>query len=177
MKILEDLTLIPKYIKGVFSISFETYSETVIEPIVQEFDSEINVSIVDIEIPQKSGYTFLGWDKEIPVLMPGENIIIEALWKITDYDIVYELDGGTNDENNPETFTFNDLPLTLNNPTKSGYVFKGWYLDSNFNNKFIEHNELESIVVYAKWEVLEFSVTYYLNDGINHNDNPSMFTV
>lgn len=34
-----------------------------------------------------------------------------------------------------------------------GYTFEGWYLDSEFNNKFDVDIELnENIVIYAKWE-------------------------
>ena len=48
-----------------------------VEPIYARYGTPINV--VD---PTKPGYTFTGWDKEIPKTMPAENTTFKANWKI-----------------------------------------------------------------------------------------------
>ncbi|MCL1976574.1 MAG: InlB B-repeat-containing protein, partial [Candidatus Bathyarchaeota archaeon] len=42
------------------------------------------------------------------------------------YNIKYELNGGTNPPNNPNTYDPNRLPLLIKAPTKAGYDFLGW---------------------------------------------------
>ena len=45
----------------------------------------------------RSGYTFTGWDKAVPDVMPAGNIVITAQWKKDIYTISYNLDGGKAD--------------------------------------------------------------------------------
>ena len=47
---------------------------------------------------------------------------------------------------------------------KEGYVFKGWFLDAEFNDEFTKL-PTKSVTVYAKWEVQTFKVTFKHNDG------------
>jgi hypothetical protein len=53
------------------------------------------------------------------------NTTLYAKWKIATYNITYELNGGTNHASNPATYTVESLPLTLQNPTLSGFTFAG----------------------------------------------------
>ncbi len=48
-----------------------------VEPIYARYGAAINVVA-----PTKPGYTFTGWDKEIPKTMPAENTTFKANWKI-----------------------------------------------------------------------------------------------
>jgi uncharacterized repeat protein (TIGR02543 family) len=52
----------------------------------------------------------------------------------TIYQVVYELDGGTNNPNNPESYTENET-FYFAEPFKEGYIFEGWYLESTFDTK------------------------------------------
>jgi hypothetical protein len=40
--------------------------------------------------------------------------------------INYNLNGGTNNSNNPSSYKITQLPITLQSPTKQGYDFAGW---------------------------------------------------
>lgn len=56
----------------------------------------------------------------------------------------------------------------MNNPTKDGFIFKGWYKTSDFSGESITKIEpgiLEDINLYAKWE--EIDKTYYVNYNYN----------
>lgn len=69
----------------------------------------------------------------------------------TKYTITYELDGGTL-TNEVTSFTKKDLPVTLPTPTRDGYVFLGWYLDSEFSGEPVTKiTEAKNVTVYAKW--------------------------
>ncbi len=91
--------------------------------------------------------------------------------------ITYVLGGGTNAPQNPagyepgETFLF--APAT-----RKGYKFMGWYLDENLTREITGvENQTENLTVYAKWEIEVYTITYVLNGGTNHKDNPGTYTI
>ncbi|MBP5348791.1 MAG: leucine-rich repeat protein [Clostridia bacterium] len=55
----------------------------------------------------------------------AEDLTVTAQWTINHYAITYNLDGGTNNENNPTTYTVED-EITLAAPSKTDYLFTGW---------------------------------------------------
>ena len=69
-----------------------------------------------------------------------------------EYNITYELNGGTNNAENPIGYNSEDI-ITLNTPTREGYFFAGWYTDPEFENIILEINEDTSgdLTLYAKW--------------------------
>lgn len=77
----------------------------------------------------RTGYSFSGWYTDsaltakasFPFIVTG-NTSLYAKW-LTLYSITYNLNGGT--ASNPTSYTANDT-ITLNTPTKSGYIFSGW---------------------------------------------------
>ncbi len=108
--------------------------------------------------PNKPGYAFTGWE-EGGFIKKGSHGDKEftATWEIAHYTIRYVLNGGKNSENNPLTYTFQDEPIVLENATREGYVFKGWYSSLSSLNltsqiSTIEcSTELSNIVLCAKW--------------------------
>ena len=78
---------------------------------------------------------------------------IKATCKITvPYTITYKLNGGTNNSKNPSTYY--NQKISLKNPTRKGYEFKGWYTDSKFKKKIttIKKGTKKNYTLYAKWE-------------------------
>lgn len=95
----------------------------------------------------------------ITVKAPGEawgsidDVYLYRSAGLLDYSITYNLDGGTNHSENPASY--NDAQaITFKNPSKPGYIFKGWYKDSNFTEQVssIAIGTTGDIVLYAKWE-------------------------
>lgn len=68
------------------------------------------------------------------------------------YTIQYQLNGGANNKDNPSTYSTADV--TLNNPTRKGYSFAGWFTDKNFKDKItkITAAEQKDLILYAKWK-------------------------
>lgn len=60
--------------------------------------------------------------------MPAENVTLTANANKTllTYNITYNLNEGTNNSQNPNTYTVEDT-ITLKEATKTGYTFAGWY--------------------------------------------------
>ena len=84
--------------------------------------------------------------------MPDENITLYAKWVSNDYYVIrYETNGGTNDINNPTAYE-EGKSVQINNPTREGYIFVGWYTDENFTEAFTNtNNKTGDITLYAKW--------------------------
>ena len=54
--------------------------------------------------------------------------------------------------------------ITLPTPTRTGYIFRGWYSDSEFKNQVSNTTQYDSnTTLYAKWEAIQYTVTYNSN--------------
>ena len=71
------LTLYPVWNTNQYTITFDTAGGSEIAPITQDYGTNI-AAPAD---PTREGYTFIGWDREIPETMPAENITLKARWK------------------------------------------------------------------------------------------------
>ena len=69
------------------------------------------------------------------------------------YTIRYELNGGINNADNPSEYITGDNDIILKEPTKQGYTFEGWYLDSDYQTPItvIPADTAKEYVLYAKW--------------------------
>ena len=115
-----DVTYTASWKINQYTISFNTDGGSEIASITQNYNTEVSFN----EIPVKKGYTFTGWVKAVPDVMPAGNIVITAQWKKDVYTISYNLDGGKAD--NPETYEVDTSVITLKRPQRTGYTFIGW---------------------------------------------------
>ena len=129
-----------------YTITFDTNGGSEIAPITQDYGTEITAPAD----PTRKGYTFKGWDKEIPETMPAENITITARWKDTEKP-TGEIIIGTNKWNeflNELTFGifFKDTQeVTINAVDNSGVVFVSYLV----TDKELSEAELNSLVFRA----------------------------
>lgn len=92
------------------------------------------------------------------------------------YTITYNTNGGSTI--NSEQFIYDTVPTKPSNPTKNGYDFKGWYFDQTLNNEYeFSYSLKENITLYAKWNVVSYTIIYELNGGLNNKNNPSVYNI
>ena len=116
------VTLYAQWTVKQYTISFNTNGGTAINPITQDYGSDITAPAN----PYRMGYVFTGWSPALPTKMPAEDMTITAQWEIITYYITYNLDGGSVASANPDSYNIETASFTLKNPTKPGYTFIGW---------------------------------------------------
>ena len=139
----EALTLYPVWNTNKYTITFDTNGGSEIAPITQDYGTEITAP----DNPTRKGYTFKGWDKEIPEAMPAENITVKAQWEINQYTITFDTNGGS--EIAPITQDYGTEITAPDNPTRKGYTFKGW------DKEIPKTMPAENITITARWKDTE----------------------
>lgn len=74
--------------------------------------------------PTKEGYTFIGWEPEIPAKMPWSNLTVKAKWDTNSHNVYWVIDGETV---KTETYSYGSVILSFVPEVKEGYSFSGWY--------------------------------------------------
>ena len=142
-------------------------------------------SSISLKNPSRKGYSFKGWysdskykNKVTSIKKRTGNLTLYAKWSATSYRITYKLNGGKNTKSNPSAFTINST-VSLKNPSRKGYSFKGWYSDSRYRTriKTIKKGTTGNKTLYAKWSKNSYRITYKLNGGKNTKSNPAKYSI
>lgn len=114
-----------------------------VEPIYARYGAPISVGT-----PTKPGYSFNGWNPELPATMPAESATHKATWKVgtTSYTVVYWYENANDDGYSYVA----DQKITDVAPGIS--VSSDTYKNANFNNKDAKHftynaNKAETVTV------------------------------
>ena len=112
-----------------YTVTFDSNGGSAVTSQTLKFKYGETVKATKPTDPTREGYTFRNWhlngseyDFSNAV---SSDITLTAAWTFIKYTITYNLDGGTNDPDNPDSYDI-ELEVVLENPTKSGYTFMGW---------------------------------------------------
>lgn len=142
-KVTDNITLYAKWAANTYTITFDTAGGSEIAPITQDYGTVITAP----EAPTREGYTFIGWDKEIPTTMPAENMTVTAQWEINRYTITFDTAGGS--EIAPITQDYGTAITAPEAPTREGYTFMGW------DREIPTTMPAENITLKARWKDIE----------------------
>ena len=144
----ENVTVTATWKINQYTITFDTDGGSAVKSITQDYGTDITAPAD----PTKTGCTFNGWDKTIPGRMPAKNMTVKAQWKINQYTITFDTDGGS--EIAPITQDYGTTIAKPTDPTKTGYTFAGWYTDAactnawNFGSNMLADHDM---TLYARW--------------------------
>ena len=138
-----NMTLTAKWTANSYTITFDTAGGSTVASITQDYGTAIAAPAN----PTREGYTFIGWDTEIPTTMPAENMTITAQWRINQYTITFDSNGGSAVA--PITQDYGTAITAPADPTREGYTFIGW-------DKAIPATmPAENITLKARWRDVE----------------------
>ena len=144
----ENVTVKATWKINQYTVTFDTDGGSKIDPITQDYGTDI-AKPAD---PTKTGYTFAGWDKTIPATMPAKDVTVKATWKINQYTVTFDTDGGSAIDSITQNYgTAITAPV---NPTKTGYTFAGWYTDADCTNAWNFGSDTladHDMTLYARW--------------------------
>ncbi len=128
------------------------------------------------DAPTREGYTFTGWDKAYDNVISDLEVTVQ--YNINEYKVSFASTGGS-----AVDFIKADYGTTITEPTvpsKEGYTFGGWYKEAGLINRWNFESDTipaEDISLYAKWDTVDYSITYNLDGGANNGINPSSYTI
>ncbi|MBE6663129.1 MAG: hypothetical protein E7602_01340 [Ruminococcaceae bacterium] len=172
--VTEDMTLVAKWTANENTLSFNANGgEGTLASVAVATDSQVNLTANAFA---RTGYTFIGWSTSASgsveytdgasYTMGACDTTLYAVWQAIDYDVTYELNGGTNNEKNPSKYNI-EQSFELESPTKDGYTFAGWYIDSGFTTAetSIDVGATGDKTFYAKWTPNENALVFDANGG------------
>lgn len=181
-KVTMDITLYAKWTPVVltYTVTFDTDGGSTVDQVTVNGGSAIS----EPTAPTKSGYSFEGWyiDQLFATAWVFTDVInndvtLYAKWSETTPTVSFSTDGGS---------SINDLTVNKNatlarpaDPTKSGYLFAGWYSDLTL--EYLWNFEVDkvdsSLTLYAKWkEETNFNQTFkVLSIGNSFSEDAQRF--
>ena len=148
-----DLTLTAKWQINQYTITFDTAGGSEVPSITQDYGTAITPPAA----PTRTGYTFAGWDREIPTTMPAGDMTITARWTVNQYTITLKPENGGQDIVIKQDYgTAITAPA---NPTKTGYTFAGW--DKTIPTTM----PAGDMTITARWTVNQYTITLKPENG------------
>jgi len=156
---------------------------TSVAPSVTVTGQTMGASITEsaIAVP---GYTAVAPTSVTQTLAATGNVFTFYYIK-SQFNIGYELNGGTNAPSNPSVYTIDDLPVAIANPSKAGYNFLEWRVtyangaQSTLPAGGIPVGTTGDLTLTAVWDLtpITYSITYNLNGGTVVGGNPGVYNV
>ena len=141
-----------------FTIKFVDSDDTLLEEVkVKKGDTPTFSKANPTKASDAYSYTFNGWDKAITAASSDTTYKATYTQTAIDFDINYELNGGTNNENNPSKYNITMDNITLSDPSKEGYSFTGW-LSGSTTITTIDTSSAKNIDVEATWSINSYDV-------------------
>ena len=126
--------------------------------------------------PLRPGYEFAGWVLDGSGMLPATTLIIyygttgdlhyKAEWRLAEYTITMDLNGGSGQEK--VVYTITDEDFELPTPTRNGYEFVGWTgerITTPRTSVKIPKGSTGNKAYTANWKVIRYTITLVTNGG------------
>ena len=183
------VTLYGKWTPIVYPITYDLASGALAEGVTNPAEYTIESENFTLKNPTRRGYNFSGWtgteltEATTTVTVTtghyGERSYTATFTPII-YNITYDLKGGSVATANSATYTVEDAAITLVNPTRTGYNFKGWTgtdLTEPTMTVTIPASSIGDREYTATWEPIVYDITYNLAGGAVDPANKDKYTI
>ncbi|MGX8832822.1 leucine-rich repeat protein [Amedibacillus sp. YH-ame6] len=171
-KVDHTMTLYGKWELEKYEVVFHSNGGSSVESVKEV---EYKTKVMEPSKPKKKGYEFEGWYRDESLKNAWDfnnavegNMDLYAKWKLQEYKIGFELDGGVNHPTNPSMYTIKSADITLGSPTKKGHKFIGWKWDGQEapqENVTLKKGSTGDIVYTAVWQKNKYEVTFDSQGG------------
>ncbi len=170
-------TLTAKWNVNKYTITFNSNGGSSVASITEDYGTALSAPLA----PSKAGYDFEGWYTDVALTKPytfttmTENVELYAKWTELFYTITYVTEYSSATALND----VNRLPEVFPQLTYSGYIFKGWYMESTYINPAEAGKRIyEDTNLYARWDVdntaqISTNMIAYIDDLIDKTTNSS----
>jgi uncharacterized repeat protein (TIGR02543 family) len=156
--VTQNVTLYAIWLPDHYALIFRNSESEVIQSTDYLIGASLSESTAP-EAPAKTGYRFTGWSQSIPSTMPSNDVVIQAQYAKNDYTLTFDSNGGS--AVSPIVTPYLDPITVFAIPTKTGYVFGGWFTDAALTTQYVNGPQPASdFTLYAKWNGTQFSLIY-----------------
>ena len=154
-----------------YTITLDTNGGPVVSPIKYTVEDSFTLPYI-----LRPGYEFAGWTLDGSGMLPFTPLIIypgttgdlhyKAEWRLAEYTITMDLDGGSGQEK--VVYTITDEDFELPTPTRNGYEFVGWTgerITTPQTRVKIPKGSTGNKAYTANWKVIRYTITLVTNGG------------
>lgn len=180
--ITADITLKAKWVVISYTVTFNSNGGSDVAPVIVDFGNKVTKPTD----PVKDGLYFAGWYEDadftkkfnFDTAISGD-ITLYAKWS-TDpvYLITLKLNYGDLPDQTEEADSDGSYKIAKPEPERSGYKVLGWFTDDAFTTEWDFANAFTAdTTLYAKWEIINYTITYELDGGTNYSGAPTSYTI
>ena len=154
-----------------YTITLDTNGGPAVSPIKYTVEDSFT-----LPYPLRPGYEFVGWTLDGSGMLPAMPLIIyygttgdlryKAEWRLAEYTITMDLNGGSGQEK--VVYTMTDEDFELPTPTRNGYEFVGWTgerITTPQTSVKIPKGSTGNKAYTANWKVIRYTITLVTNGG------------
>ncbi len=154
-----------------YTITLDTNGGSAVSPIKYTVEDSFT-----LPYPLRPGYEFVGWTLDGSGMLPAMPLIIyygttgnlryKAEWRLAEYTITMDLNGGSGQEK--VVYTMTDEDFELPTPTRNGYEFVGWTgerITTPQTSVKIPKGSTGNKAYTANWKVIRYTITLVTNGG------------
>ncbi|WP_123041204.1 InlB B-repeat-containing protein [Cohnella candidum] len=192
LTLTQNVTLYAKWATNGYTVTFNSNGGTSVSSQNVNYSAKVSEPVA----PSKTGYSFAGWYSNDTLSTTFDfnsgitsSITLYAKWIPETYTVTFVTYGGSSI--NSQSVNYGEQVLLPTAPTKSGYLFVGWYTDSDLTIGFDFNTAVTgNMVLYAKWTLdtpitlsrFEMSINFknlplFLTQSIAGSDNIHRATV
>ena len=154
-----------------YTITLDTNGGPAVSPIKYTVEDSFTLPYL-----LRTGYEFAGWTLDGSGMIPAMPLIIyhgttgdlryKAEWRLAEYTITMDLNGGSGQEK--VVYTITDEDFELPTPTRNGYEFVGWTgerITTPQTSVRIPKGSTGNKAYTANWKVIRYTITLVTNGG------------